>query len=183
MHVVAIPLVLISVLIGQMHAPSERLHSESRRGDQSCPTWFEQAPPLGPGRPEPVTVPGLSEMTVCRYHGPPGGIHIPGTESTKTNLAGERTIKRPHTVSSLARAFDRLLPYEHPGKETEFCPPESSGGFYVRFIYRDGRQSSVKVIPSGCRRAVAGKYGRPLFLPTYLERRLAKMVPPSHEAG
>jgi len=183
MWLAAIPMVVLSLLLPQVQASGGHNLTEEPLTIEPCPAWFKEAPALGRGRPEAVTVFGLTEVTVCSYYGPPLGIHFDGDEPQKTNLLGERTIGRRHRVRSLARAFNRLLPYGHAKREPRYCPNESSGGFYVRFRHQDGRRASVKVIPTGCRRAVAGKLGRWLFLPSYLERRLEGMVPPSRDEG
>lgn len=80
-------------------------------------------------------------------------------------------------IDSVVRTIDKLKPY--PPLErgaSRFCPNESSGGFYIRFGYSDGQRSTVKVIPTGCRRVVAGKRGQWLFLPSRLKRRLTEIV-------
>lgn len=175
----ALPLILISLFVGAPGTAHGSVSSRPMQGmseTKSCPMWFEDAPALGPGRPQPVAVSGVAGVTVCRYYGPAGGIHVPSEENPRTNLTAGRTIEDRHTVQSLARAFDRLAPYRHPKSEISLCPNESSGGFYLRFEYANGRESSVRVIPTGCRRVVPGKHGKPLFLPTYLQRRLVAIT-------
>jgi hypothetical protein len=172
---------LIVALIGQAHVSAADPNPEARELDNGCPAWFEDAPALGSGRPHPVQVEGLAGVTVCRYLHAFGGGEVVHHPPLQTNLVSEGTLERGRAVRSLAHAFDRLSPYSHPEKEIRFCGNEGSGGFYVRFVYRGGRRVSVRVIPSGCRRAVAGKHGRPLFLPTSLQQWLAAVAPPYNE--
>jgi len=57
------------------------------------------------------------------------------------------------------------------------CSSEFGGGFYLRFLYSDGRRSSVEVVPSGCPRAIAGKKGGWLWLSRDLRLRLMRIAP------
>ncbi|HVW48517.1 MAG TPA: hypothetical protein VHA76_15780 [Solirubrobacterales bacterium] len=144
----------------------------------ACPTWYETAPALGPGRPRAVALGGLGNVTVCRYlHAFSGGesIHHP---PLKTNLVSDGVIRRPASVRGLARRFDTLTPYPHPRQEPGLCGNEASGGFYVLFRYQDGHAASLKVTTSGCRRVVAGRHGRTYALPVSLLERLTAIAPP-----
>jgi len=159
----------------QDHGRSEPMNGPSHSG---CPRWFEDAPRRGSGRSIAVSLSGLTQVTVCRYLHAFGGGEVVHHPPLKTNLVSEGRRRQLHTVKSLARGFNRLLPYPHPKEEARFCGNEGSGGFYVWFLYRDGHKASLEVKPSGCPHAIAGKGGRLLFLPTHLTRRLAKMAPP-----
>jgi hypothetical protein len=169
------PIVLLSLFAGQTQVSGVGEPAESLQL-RSCPTWFERAPRLGPGRPDAVVVGSLRAVTVCRYYGNPQLANGPGLPPNN-KLASEKTIESRQTVRSLARAFDRLRPYPSRENGMALCSDEFGGGFYVRFLYSDGRQSSLEVVPSGCLRAVAGKHGDWLMLSGGLRLRLMKVAP------
>lgn len=183
MDLAAISLVLFSLLIGHPDADSAHEVRETTSFER-CPTWFHQASQLGLGRPDAVVVGGIRAVTVCRFYENPNMADRPGLPPNN-KLASERIIDRRHTARSLARAFDRLRPYppqphgSYPPqqKEMHLCSSEFGGGFYLRFLYVNGRQSSVVVVPSGCPRAVVGRHGGWLLLSGDLRQRLIKIAP------
>lgn len=150
---------------------------------EPCPTWFDRAPRLDPGRPEAVELGGLAEVTVCRYFGNHHSVNGPGLPPND-KLATEKVIEQPRTARSLGRAFNRLrrfpshdAPYPDGQPPMRLCSNEFGGGFYLRFLYSDGRSSSVEVVPTGCPRVVAGKRGGWLWLSSDLHLRLMQIVP------
>ena len=189
MPFVTIPIVLLSLIMGQWGTVVSHETVPTVK-PKRCPTWFEHTARFGPGRPHAVAVNDLKAVSVCRYYEDPYSANAPGLPPNN-KLASEKVIDHRHTARSLARAFDRLRPYppqQHgyypfPQKEMHLCSAEFGGGFYVRFLYSDGRQSSVEVVPSGCPRAVAGKHGHWLLLSGDLHLRLMKIAPLPQEAG
>lgn len=158
-------------------------HARESVESAPCPAWFDQAPRLGPGRPEAVELGGLREVVVCRYSGNAQGAEGPGLPPND-KFETERVVSQPHTARSLGRAFNRLGPYPaidapYPdGRPPMYlCSSEFGGGFYLQFLYADGRRSSVKVVPTGCPRAVAGKKGDWLWLSGDLRQRLMEIAP------
>jgi hypothetical protein len=187
-HLAAVPIVLLALLIGGSQASSSHQAREAAE-PEPCPTWFDQADRLGPGRPDAVKLGGLTEVAACRYVGNRHSAEGPGLPPND-KLATEKVIYEPHTARSLARAFNRLRPY--PAQDAPYpdgqppmylCSNEFGGGFYLQFLYSDGRRSSVKVVPSGCPRAVAGKKGDWLWLSGDLRQRLMKIAPLPQRAG
>lgn len=182
MSFAALPILLLSFLLGYPQAPpSHQAHGAAE--SEPCPTWFGRAPQLGPGRPEAVELRGLTEVTVCRYFENPHSGDGPGLPPND-KLATEKLIKSAHTARSLGRAFNRLRPY--PAQDAPYpdgqppmrlCSNEFGGGFYLRFLYSDGRSSSVGVVPTGCPHAIAGKKGDWLWLSPDLRLRLMKTAP------
>lgn len=194
MQLATIPLVLLSLLVGQVQATPVReagwtvqeSNPTARKANpaaipEPCPVRFEHARPFGPGRPTAVVLGGLATVTVCRYQGNAFSAEGPGLPPNN-KLANERTIGQRDTVQSLARAFDRLRPYPSQSG-MPLCSAEFGGGFYIRFLYFDGRKSSLKVIPSGCPRAVAGRHGDWRLLSGDLRLRLMKIAPLPEEEG
>jgi hypothetical protein len=118
----------------------------------------------------------LRAVAVCRYYENPQLANGPDLPPNN-KLANEKTIEHRKTVLSLARAFDRLRSYPAQENGMHLCSDEFGGGFYVRFLYSDGRRSSLEVVPSGCPRAVAGKHGGWLLLSADLRLRLMKVAP------
>lgn len=179
MKFAVIPIALLALLIGDLQASSSREAAEP----ELCPTWFDRAPRLGPGRPEAVELGGLREVVVCSYFGNSNSANGPGLPPND-KFANERAVDKPNAARSLGRAFNRLRPYPvqdapYPDGQPPMylCSSEFGGGFYLRFLYSNGRQSSVEVVPSGCPRAVAGKKGGWLLLSGDLRRRLMKIAP------
>lgn len=147
------------------------------------PTWFYEAPRFGPGRPEAVELGGLRRVAVCRYRGNAHGANGPDLPPND-KLVIEKAVRQRHTAHSLARAFNRLrpfpfqdAPYPDGQPPMALCSAEFGGGFYLRFLYSDDRQSSVDVVPSGCPRAVPGKKGGWLLLSADLRARLERIAP------
>lgn len=182
MNLATWPIVLLSLLIGNPQgSPSHQARGTAEAG--SCPTWFDRAPRLGPGRPDAVALRGLRAVTVCRFFENPHSAGGPGLPPND-KLAAEKLVRRPDTARSLGRAFNRLRPY--PSQDAPYpdgqppmrlCSSEFGGGFYLRFLYSDGRSSSVAVVPTGCPRAIAGKKGGWLWLSADLRLRLMKTAP------
>lgn len=167
---------LVAALSGG-HRGDLRQQAANRHAGE-CPTWYETAPALGPGRPRAVAINGLKTVRVCRYlHAFSGGESV-RHPPLKTNLVSHGVIRRPGAVRGIARRFDTLTPFPHPRLETGLCGNEASGGFYVLFRYRDGHGESLKVTTSGCRRVVAGRHGKTFALPVSLLERLIKIAPP-----
>jgi hypothetical protein len=181
MHPAAIPIVLLAFLIGSPQVNESPQPRET--GPEPCPTWLYEAPQLGPGRPQAVELRGLKEVSVCRYFGNAQNTNGPGLPPND-KLATERVIIRPRTARSLARAFNRLRPYPlqdapYPDGQPPMlmCSPAFGGGFYLRFLYSDARQSSVAAFPDACSSAFAGKKGGWLLLAVNLSRRLERIAP------
>ena len=63
LHFAALPILLLVFLIGYPEgaAPHQVLETAE---SEPCPTWFDRAPRLGPGRPDAVELGGLT--AVCR---------------------------------------------------------------------------------------------------------------------
>lgn len=142
-----------------------------------CPSWFENAPPLGPGRPEPIQQAGIAKATVCRYLHAFSGAESVREPPLRTNLVSAGSIGMP-AARRLANAVDRLQPYRHPRTSAELCGNESSGGFYVVFGYEDGHRESLIAKPSGCRHVIAGNRGKLLYLTLGVRTRLTAIAPP-----
>jgi hypothetical protein len=174
MQSAAIPILLLALLIGHTQDGSED-HPPSGV-PHACPEWFEHAPRLGPGRPEAVVGVDLASVTVCRYFENPNLANGPGLPPNN-KLANEKTLQQRQTARSLAHAFNRLRPYPTPEGGMPLCAAEFGGGFYLQFLYSDGRQASIEVVPSGCPRAVPGKHGDWLLLSGDLRQRLRKIAP------
>jgi len=113
---------------------------------------------------------------VCRFFENPNGANGPGLPPNG-KLATEHIILQPRPARSLARSFNRLPPHPQSDSKMRICSSEFGGGFYVRFLFADGRRSSVEVIPSACPRAVAGKHGGWLLLSGALRQRLEAIAP------
>lgn len=178
-----LPLVVLALFAGG-HSPSREITSggESTRSS-ACPAWFEDAHPIGPGRPGAVPLADLESVVVCRYFGNPESANGPGLPANN-HFAAQRSITRTSRAISLALAFDRLRPYPSRGKGTLICPAEFGGGFYLLFRYSDHRQASVEVVPSGCPRVVPGRHGSWRLLSGPLRVRLKHLVPlPPAEPG
>jgi len=174
-----IALALVSLLLSHLSGAQEPPEDP---GPRPCPIWLEDAPRLGPGRPEAISRKHLESVTVCRYYENPNlanGPDLPPNDK----LANEKTISVSRTVQSLARSIDRLRSYPAPKNGTPFCSAEFGGGFWVNFGYFDGREASVEVVPSGCPRAVAGKHGGWLMLSGKLRQRLRKIAPLPRQGG
>jgi hypothetical protein len=121
---------------------------------------------------------------VCRYFGNPNSADGPGLPPND-KLATEQVVGQPRTARSLGRAFNRLRPYP-PAQDAPYpdgmppmylCSAEFGGGFYLQFLYSDGRRSSVEVVPTGCPRAVPGKKGDWRWLSGDLRLRLKRIAP------
>lgn len=180
-HLAVIPVVLLALSGDLQSYPSHQARAAAE--PEACPTWFDQAPRLGHGRPHAVELEGLREVVICRYSGNPQGAEGPGLPPND-KFATERVVSRPLTARSLGRAFNRLRPY--PAQDAPYpdgqppmylCSSEFGGGFYLQFLYSDGRRSSVEVVPTGCPRAVPGKKGGWLWLSADLRQRLMTIVP------
>lgn len=150
---------------------------------QRCPSWFEESPKLGPGRPEAVQLEGLSKVTVCRYLHAFSGSEVVHDPPLQSNVASEAILHNIVGVKSLARSVDRLEPFRHPKMEQRYCGVTVSGGFYLLFLYRDGHRESVNLVVTGCRHASAGKHGKLLHVTNELKRRLGEIAPPAGKAG
>ena len=172
---------LLAILLGLLivEAPGvESVTSAEADPTQQCPTWLEEAPPLGPGQPRAVGRAGLASLLICRYHGNPNSATGSGLPPNN-RIEGEKTIVRRRGIVRLAGMVDELAPYPKPGPGGILCPTEFSGGFYLVFSYSDGRKASVEVVPTGCQRAVAGKNRRWLALSPALRRQLESEIPSS----
>ena len=171
----AIPLILTALLLGNSHAASAHKVDDPAAAQQ-CPTWFHRAPQLGPGLPDAVVVDSVREVVVCHFYENPNVANGPGLPPNN-KLASEKVIDQGDTAQSLGRSFNRLRPYPSKQKASLLCSSEFGGGFYLRFLYSDGRKASIEVVPSGCPRAVAGKNGSWLLLSSHLRVRLNKIAP------
>jgi uncharacterized delta-60 repeat protein len=167
------------LLLDQLPSPQAREAAEP----EPCPTWFDEAVRLGPGRPHAVELGGLRGVAVCRYTGNANGAEGPGLPPND-KLATEEVVEQPHTARSLGRSFNRLRPF--PAQDAPYpdgippmylCSAEFGGGFYLQFRYADGRRSSVEVVPSGCPRAVPGRKGDWRWLSGDLRLRLMEIAP------
>jgi hypothetical protein len=145
----------------------------------SCPAWFGQAPRLGRGLPVPVPKGGLKELTVCRYLHALSGQEVIHHPPLRSDLRSFQRITRVGRVEALADLVDRLEPYRDYKEQALGCPNESSGGFYFRFEYRNGKSVSVQVIPTGCSRAIAGRRGRVLALGKEEAKRVTSLASPA----
>lgn len=175
LRLLALPVALLSLFMGRWGTLVSRETVPTVKAKQ-CPTWFEHTARFGPGRPHAVAVNDLKAVSVCRYYEDPYSANAPGLPPNN-KLASEKVIEQHYTVRSLARAFNRLPPYPSQRKGALLCSAEFGGGFYLRFLYPNGRQSSLEVVPSGCPRAVAGKHGGWLLLSSDLRLRLMKIAP------
>ena len=176
MRLVMVP-VLVLMLLGLPSSGPPGPEDQRMGSAASCPAWFEDAPRLGPGRPAAVVLGGVESVTICRYHGNANLGNGPGLPPNN-KLENEKMIERKVLARSMARMVDRLTPYPS-GRSQQLCSNEFGGGFWLRFGYRDGRTSSVEVVPSGCPRAIAGKHGGWLSLSYRLHRTLDAVVPAS----
>jgi hypothetical protein len=119
---------------------------------------------------------------VCRFNENPYGANG-GDLPPNNKLATEKVLNQRPTARSLARAFDHLRPFPRQEPGTLLCSTEFGGGFYLQFLYNDGRQSSVEVVPTGCPRAVPGKKGTWLLLSGELGQRLGRIAPLPQAGG
>lgn len=181
-HLATIPIVLPAFLIGSPQGTKSHQARETSE-PEPCPTWFYEAPRLGSGRPQAVELEDLKQVAVCRYRGNSHGAVGPDLPPND-KLVAEKVVDQRRTARSLARAFNRLRPYPfqdapYPDGQPPMalCSAEFGGGFYLRFLYSDGRRSSVEVVPSGCPRAVPGKNGGWRLLSPDLGLRLMTIAP------
>ena len=120
-----------------------------------------------------MTVPiAPRELQLCRYYGY-GIKQTPKTQARAGKLQGERILRNPVAVRSIAREFNRLKKLSN---QPTTCFFDEGAVLYAIFNYEDEPNVPVEVHLSGCLSAYNGRTKRAGYATPRLRHRLEALA-------